>query len=141
MSDGKIRIGIIGAGWWAVGKHWKRLEKDDRVEVTAICRRNEELLAEASKVTGVNNTYTDWRKMLENEDLNAVLVCTPNNYHAEPTIAALQKDLQVLVEKPRALSITDAEAMTKAAKASAGHLMVGYNRRREAVWREVVEGT
>ena len=93
MSDKTIRVGIIGAGWWAVGVHWPLLRDDDRVKVTAICRRNEELLAKAAKIMGVSNTCTDWRKMLEHEQLDAVLVCTPTHLHAEPTIAALEKNL------------------------------------------------
>jgi len=48
MSRNRIRVGIIGAGWFALRRQWPALEEDSRVEVIAICRRNRELLAEAS---------------------------------------------------------------------------------------------
>ena len=83
-------------------------------EVTAICRRNE-------------------------EQLDAVLVCTPTHLHAEPTIPALEKNIHVLVENPMAFSTNDANAMIAAAKASKGNLMVGYPRRCDSLWRAVYE--
>ena len=137
MSKETYRVGIIGAGWWAVAVHWPLLRDDDRVEVAAICRRNEELLAKASKTTGVTNTYTDWRNMLEREQFDAVLVCTPTHLHAEPAIAALEKNMHVLVEKPMTFSTNDANAMIAAAKVSKGNLMVGYPRRCDPLWRVV----
>ena len=135
MSHEKVRIGIIGVGWFGLSAHWNRLKDDNRVEVAAICRRNEELLAKAAQFTGVHNTYTDWREMLSRESLDAVFVCTPNNFHAEPTIAALEEGLSVLVEKPMATTTNDAKAMIAAARESKGHLMVGYNRRCDPRWR------
>ena len=137
MSDSQIRMGIIGVGWFALGAHWPRLKDDNRVKVTAICRRNEKLLAKAASITGVENTYIDWREMLDKENLDAVLITTPNNYHAEPAIAVLEKGLHVLVEKPMALTIKDAEAVIDAANNSEGHLMVAYNKRCSSEWRKV----
>ena len=137
MSQEKIRVGIIGVGWFGLGAHWNQLKGDQRVELTAICRRNQNLLVKAAELTGVHHTYTDWREMLDSERLDAVIVCTPNNLHAEPTIAALQEGLSVLVEKPMATTTSDANAMIAAARESKGQLMVGYNRRCDPRWREV----
>lgn len=139
MAKDKIRMGIIGVGWWAVGVHWKHLSADDRVKVATICRRNEDLLAKAASIMGVERTYTDWQEMLKTEELDAVIVSTPTNYHAEPTIAALEKGLNVLVEKPMALSTADAQAMIDAAHASSGRLMVGYKYRCSPLWRAASE--
>lgn len=136
MTHEKIKLGMIGVGWWAVAVHWGHLKNDDRVEVTCICRRNKDLLEKAGKIIEGTKLYTDWRDMLEKEELDAVIVSTPNNYHAEPTVAALKKDINVLVEKPMALTIQDAEEMLAAANASAGKLMVGYKYRCNPIWVE-----
>lgn len=139
MSKDRIRIGIMGVGWIALGAHYGHLKKDKRTDLVAICRRNNQLLASAAAMTNVSNTYTDWRKMLNNENLDAIIVCTPNNLHAEPTITALSKGLHVLVEKPMALTSKDANAMIEAARASEGQLMVAYNRRCDPLYRAAHE--
>ncbi len=145
MARDQLRVGIIGAGVFALQSHWTRIQEDGRAAVTAICRRNKELLAEAAKITGVRNTYGDWRAMLENERLDAVIVCTPNDFHVEPTMAALKRDLHVLVEKPMALSSRDANAVVAATKTAKAKLMVSYKYRCDPIWRAVhriiAEGT
>lgn len=124
-----IRIGIIGIGYFALAAHWPRLRDDKRVVVSAVCRRDEDLLNAAKKITGAENSYTDWRKMLESEDVDAVIVCTPNNLHKDPVIASLRRGIDVLVEKPMALTSQDAKEMTEAAETSSAKLMIGYTRR------------
>ena len=137
MTDHPIRIGIIGVGAFTLQFHWPKLKEDDRIEVTALCRRNETLLTKASEMTGVTKTYTEWKEMLENEPLEAVLVCTPNYLHAEIAMAALEKGLDVFLEKPIATSTKDAEAVVATANRSKGHLMVGYAFRCSPNWRAV----
>ena len=60
-----IRIGIIGAGNFALNVHWPILKGDRRVVVSAVCRRDEKLLYAAKAITGAENAYTDWRSMLK----------------------------------------------------------------------------
>ena len=67
--------------------------------------------------------------MLESGNVDAVIVSTPNNLHKDPVIASLRGGIDVLVEKPMALTSQDAKEMTEAAKTSSAKLMVGYNRR------------
>src|SRR5258708_18011092 len=124
-STGKLRVGIIGVGLWAVVSHIPDLRKTGRAEVMAIARRNPERLAMAKEAPTVDAAYTDWREMLDRETLDAVIVCTPHNAHLEPTVAALERGLHVLVEKPIALMARDAWAMIQAAERANRVLMVG----------------
>lgn len=83
----------------------------------------------------VSQGYTDWRQMLDQCELDAVLIATPHDLHAEPTIAALERGLHVLVEKPLANRGVDARAMCAAAEAAGKVLMVAYNNRFDSGWR------
>ena len=139
MSDKKLRVGIIGIGWWALTRHAPRLREMSNVEIVAIARRNAEALADAKKILGVEGAYTDWRKLLDRSDLDAVIVTTPHYAHTEPTLAALERGLHVLVEKPMALTTQDARAMSEAAAQADRVLMVGYNRRCDGCWRAAAQ--
>jgi predicted dehydrogenase len=125
----KLRVGIIGVGAIATMMHIPTFKATGRAKVTAICRRTKRLLDMAKEHLGVEEAYTDWREMLDKADLDAVVVSTPNNLHAEQVIAALDKGLHVMVDKPLALKSEDAWAMVKFAKQSNRVLMVAYNGR------------
>jgi predicted dehydrogenase len=71
----------------------------------------------------------------EREDLDAVVVSTPDHLHTEPTLAALERGLHVLLDKPMALTRRDVQAMVAAAAAARRVLMVGYNARFQSCWR------
>ena len=135
MTEKPIRIGIIGAGNISVNGHWPQIRDDERVTVSAVCRRNEELLNTAKALTGAANAYTDWRALLEAGDVDAGIVSTPHDLHKDPAVEALRRGLDVLVEKPMALTGQDAMEMAAAAKASSAQLMVGYSRRSSPNWR------
>lgn len=135
MEDEKLRVGIIGIGWWALAVHAPRLQAMPGVEIVAISRRNAEALADARQRLGGPEAYTDWRDMLDRVDLDAVIVATPHHAHAKPTLEALKRGLHVLVEKPMALASEDAWAMVEAAERADRVLMVGYNRRCIGRWR------
>jgi predicted dehydrogenase len=70
--------------------------------------------------------YTDWREMLDRAPMDAVLICTPHHLHTEPAVAALERGLHVLVEKPMALTAEDAWSMVEAARKADCVLMATY---------------
>src|SRR5437868_1581044 len=105
MSVPKLRVGIIGLGWYAAGGLVPSLRATGRAEVVAASRRSADRLAMAKRDLGIPATYTDWREMLAKEALDAVVVSTPHDQHAEPTLAALERGLHVLLEKPLAASV------------------------------------
>ena len=135
MSEKKIRIGIIGMGWYAAADHVPNLRATGRAEIVAASRRDPQRLALAQRELSIPQGFTNWREMLEKTDLDAVVVSTPHNYHLEPTLAALDRGLHVLIEKPLATSITDARTIIQAIEQTDRVVMMGVNRRGDPSWQ------
>ncbi len=135
MSERKLRVGVIGLGSYSAANHVPNLRATGRAEVVAASRRNAERLALAKRELGIPATYTDWRAMLANEALDAVVVSTPHNQHVEPTLAALERGLHVLLEKPLATSVADAQTILQAVNRSDRVVMIGENLRGHSSWR------
>jgi predicted dehydrogenase len=131
MAD-KLRIGIIGCGGIANGKHMPSLtalKKD--VELVAFCDLIEEKALKARKDYGAENSgvYTDYKKMLADKSIDVVHVLTPNRSHADISIDALGAGKHVMCEKPMAKTAADARRMVAAAKQSGKKLTIGYQHR------------
>jgi predicted dehydrogenase len=107
-------------------------------DVPAICQqvlvgRDDRAVKEAATRYGWAEAVTDWRALIDRDDIDIVDVCTPGNSHAEIAIAALEAGKHVLVEKPLANSVAEGEAMVEAAASAAARgvrSMVGFNYRR-----------
>ena len=114
----KVRIGIIGCGGIANGKHMPSLAKLKNVEMVAFCDIIPERAEKAAKDYGTKDAvvYTDYLKLLEDKSIDVIHVCTPNKSHAPITIAALESGKHVMCEKPMAKTAADARAMLEAAK-------------------------
>ena len=125
----KIRIGIIGCGGIAKATHIPSYLKIPEVEVVACADVVKEKAIKVSKTFNIPHWYTDYKKMLEEENLDGVSVCTPNAFHKEHTIESIRAGANVLVEKPMATSIKDAVEMVKAAKKYNKVLVVGFQNR------------
>jgi predicted dehydrogenase len=126
----KVKIGIIGAGGIANNHaHYYRDIPD--VELVAVADVVEERAMSFAQRWGIppDGVFTDYIKMLDSVELDAVSVCTPHAVHAKPTIEALKRGVHVLVEKPMASSGAQALEMLKAAQASGKILMVGFQTR------------
>ena len=139
MNKTELRMGIIGAGLWATAKHGPAIQENERTVLTAVCRRNPKKLKMIQERLGAAEAYTDWREMLEHSEIDAVVVSTPNDSHTEPTIAALERGLHVLVEKPLATTTVDARAMVAASAKAGAVLMATYNHRFSGLWRTAKE--
>lgn len=129
---GKLRIGIIGCGNIANTKHMPNLAKfHDRVEMTAFCDKDIEKAKKAAAQYGTADAkiYTDYREMVKDNELDAVHICTPNRWHCEMTVAALEAGKHVMCEKPMAITYDDAKKMTDAAKRTGKILTIGYQNR------------
>lgn len=97
--------------------------------VTAIASRTREKAELLAREFGVPRVYDDWRALVADSDLDAVCVTTPNDLHGEMTIAACKAGKHVLVEKPMALNMREAQAMVEAAQRAGVVLMVHQNQR------------
>jgi predicted dehydrogenase len=104
-----------------------------RPELTVLAGRDAAKVTDAAARLGWASTETDWRRVIERDDVQLVDVCTPGNTHAEIAIAALEAGKHVLCEKPLANTVAEAEAMTEAAARAAQRgvrSMVGFTYRR-----------
>jgi predicted dehydrogenase len=128
---GKIKAGIIGCGAIANTKHLPSARATKLVDFVAFCDIIEERAVKTSKDFGVKGakTYTDYRKLLEENSIEAVYVCTPNRSHSEISVAALESSKHVICEKPMAINAKEAEKMVKAAKESGKILTIAYQYR------------
>jgi predicted dehydrogenase len=126
-----IRVGIIGCGGIAHGKHLPSLKKIAGVEMVAFCDLIEERAETAARDYGVPQakTYVDYRELLLDSSIDVVHVLTPNVSHGPLTIAALEAGKHVMCEKPMAKTAKDARAMLAAAKKTGKLLTIGYQSR------------
>ena len=124
-----INVGIIGAGGIARGAHMPGYLNTDGVKVIAACDIVEATAKKFAKDFDIPHVFTDYSKMVAMDELDAVSVCTPNNYHAGPTVAALEAGKHVLCEKPIAGNGKDGQAMVDAAKKAKKILQIGLHQR------------
>jgi len=127
----ELRIGIIGCGEIAFGKHMPSLENLKCVEMAAFYDIYPEKAEKAAARFGIEGAkvYDDYRKLLEDKSIDVVHVCTPNKSHAEITIAALEAGKHVMCEKPMAKTAAEARKMLEAAKRSGKKLTIAYQNR------------
>ncbi|MEA4889145.1 MAG: Gfo/Idh/MocA family oxidoreductase [Clostridiaceae bacterium] len=124
MKNGTVRIAMISASGMAHA-HMDSIVKDPKLELAAICDIDQDKLAKAGEQYGVTALYTDYKEMLKDETIDAVVVCTPDQLHKEMTINALESGKHVLCEKPMSLSLDDCLEMIAAEKRTGKKLMVG----------------
>lgn len=120
-----IRVGLIGVGDWGE-KHLHALTTLKNVRVVAVCDTRAKRAREMAKRFRVGRSYSDFHELLDNEKLDAVDVVTSERSHREPVVEAAKRGLHVLVEKPIAAGLEDADEMISAAKKNHVFLMVGH---------------
>jgi len=126
-----FRIGIIGCGGIANGKHMPALAKQPNAQMVAFCDIEESRAKAAAEKFGVAgaSVYTDYRELLKDASIDIVHVCTPNDSHAEISIAAMEAGKHVMCEKPMAKTAAEARRMVEAAKRTGKKLSIGYQNR------------
>ncbi|BBH18743.1 oxidoreductase [Paenibacillus baekrokdamisoli] len=130
----KVRIGIIGCGGIANGKHLPSLAQVGQAEIVAFCDLVEERAVDAKAKYGTEDSkvYTNYTELLSDSSIDVIHVCTPNDSHAEISIAALEAGKHVLCEKPMAKTAADARRMLEVSKRTGKKLSIGYNNRYRA---------
>jgi len=123
-----LRVGVLGVGLQGAG-HLNNLHVDPRVRIAALCDINAELLAGHAGTFGVERTFNDYRALLDCDDIDAVVIALPDALHRDPSIAALDAGKHVLLEKPMALSVADAQAVADAAGRSDRVFMLNLSNR------------
>ena len=129
----KVKVGIIGCGGIANGKHMPSLSKIDEVEMVAFCDIVVERAEKAAEQYGVEGAkvYEDYTELLKDESIEVVHVCTPNRSHSFISVAALEAGKHVMCEKPMAKTYAQAKEMYDASVRTGKKLTIGYQQR----WR------
>ncbi len=131
-----LNIGMIGYGFMGRAhsnaylkvSHFFDLEY--RPVLKACCARNEQKIQEFAARWGYESYETDWRRLIQRDDIDAVDICVPNNLHREIAIAAAEAGKIVLCEKPLAMNAAEGEEMVQAVEEAGVANMVWYNYRR-----------
>lgn len=133
----ELRIGLIGCGFMGRthSNGYKRVgdffpELGYRPVLQAVCARNEEKVKAFAEQWGYKSVETDWRKMIERDDIDAIDICTPNDTHAEISIAAAAAGKMILCEKPIARNLPESQKMVDAIEKAGVKTTVWYNYRR-----------
>ena len=126
MSD-KVRIGIIGVG--QIGKgHLRTYREIPEAELVAACDINGAELARVAGEFGIPNTYSDYARLLERDDLDSVDICLHNQLHRPVTVDVLEAGKNAYCEKPMSWTYRDAKAMFDAARATGRMLHIQLGR-------------
>jgi predicted dehydrogenase len=135
-ADQKVRrVGLIGSGWY--GKcDLLRLIQVAPVEVVSLCDVDKRMLSDAADIVASRQaskkkprTFSDYRELLRQKDLDVVLIATPDHWHALPMMEAVKSGVDVYVQKPISVDIAEGEAMLAAARKYNRVVQVGTQRR------------
>lgn len=136
LDVGSLDVGVVGAGAIAQRLHIPSYADHERARVVAVCDVEERKARAVADAHDVPSTYTDYRTMLDDGDVDAVSVCLPNHLHRDIVVAALERDVSVLCEKPISTSLTEADEMVAAAEESDAVLMVNQTERFDPVYEK-----
>lgn len=135
FAQKKARVGLIGTGWYGKADLFRLLQVAP-VEVVSLCDVDKRLLADcATQVTErqeskkTPRTYSDYRALLKEKDLDIVLIATPDHWHALPMIAACEAGADIYVQKPISVDVVEGQAMLAAARKHNRVVQVGTQRR------------
>ncbi len=124
-----IGVALIGSGGIALANHVPGLALCPNAKLVALCDSNPQTLEKAAQTTGIKTTTTDYRQILQRDDVHAVIVATPNFVHAPIVMDAVKAGKHVLCEKPIAMNLAEAVAMYKAAEAAGVRHMTAFTYR------------
>lgn len=136
-ANDKIRLGFIGVGNRGSQLIDAFMEHDDK-EIVALCDVYAPYLAKQKERVGGNvETYTDFRKIIEHPGIDAVVIATPDHWHAIMTIDACNAGKDVYVEKPLSITIHEGRKMVEAARRNKRIVQVGTHRRSSALYHRL----
>jgi len=122
----KIKIGIIGTGNIS-NSHVLGFKNHPKAEIVAICDKRRRTVERKAARWGIDRIYKNYHDLLNQPDIDAVVILTPHHLHAPITIAAAETGKHILVEKPIAVSLEEADQMIRATNKAGVFLMVAEN--------------
>ncbi|MCM8767275.1 MAG: Gfo/Idh/MocA family oxidoreductase [Candidatus Omnitrophica bacterium] len=135
----KIKVGFIGCGSFANMVHYPSLTEMDDVEIVAICDIDQERLNNTGKKYNIDKRYTDYKKMVEENELDVVYIIMPPHHLYDIVIEILKRKLNVFIEKPPGINLFQIKNMANFAIKNNCKTMVGFNRRFIPLLRKVKE--
>jgi len=124
----KVGFGVIGYGIWG-SFHARVYAQEDNSQLIAVCDIDEERARQIAEKTGAKRYYTDFKKLVQDPDIGAVSIVTPDFAHLEPAIAAIKARKHILIEKPLATTVEEAEKIVNEAASAGTKLMVDFHNR------------
>lgn len=124
-----IDVGVVGTGAIAQRLHIPSYADHEQARVAAVCDVEERKAAAVAEAYDIPDHYTSFETMLDEDGLDAISVCLPNHLHHDVVVAALERDVAVLCEKPISTSLAEADEMVGAAEESDAALMVNQTER------------
>jgi predicted dehydrogenase len=135
FADTKLRVGLIGSGWYGKCDLFRLLQVAP-VEVVSLCDVDKAMLADAAQQVATRQEskktpriYTDYRKMLGEKDLDLAIIATPDHWHALPMIEAVKGGVDLYLQKPISVDVVEGQAMLAAARKYGRVVQVGTQRR------------
>ncbi|NQW21301.1 MAG: Gfo/Idh/MocA family oxidoreductase [Chloroflexi bacterium] len=122
----KSKIGLIGAGWWATANHLPVLVERDDIELASVCRLGTDELQEVKSKFGFTHATENYKELLDTPELRGVVIASPHTLHYEHALAALNRGLHVLCEKPLTTKAGEARELVEEAERQGVELMVPY---------------
>lgn len=137
----RLRIGVVGGGLVAQAMHLHYLAHlSDRFELVALAEPSPLVRESLRRRYDLEAAYSSYAELLDGTRLDAVVISSPAQTHAEVTLAALERGLHVFVEKPMCITLGDADRVVAARDASGRVVQVGYMKRFDPAWERMLEG-
>ncbi len=136
MSDKKLSVALIGTGRAGMIHAYNFRSNVPYARITAVCDPIESTAKAAAEELELDGYYTDYRDLLENREIGAVIIATPTRYHAEIAVAAANAKKHILCEKPMAMTVEECNLMDTAARKNGVHLQIAFMRRFDASFME-----
>lgn len=136
----KIRVGVIGVGFW--GKNHIRVYNEMKdVEIVAICDVEKEKAIEIAEKFNIEHVFTNYEEMLKNKEIDAISICTPSTTHGEIALKTIKNKKDLLIEKPMTTKIEEAINLKEEMRKNKDEiiLMVGFIERFNPVVQKAKE--
>lgn len=124
-----VRVGLVGTSWWAEAMYLPALADHSVGRFTAVCGRDLDRAQKVADEWSIPTVYNDWMAMIDSNELDAIIVASPNDTHYEITMAALDRGLPVLCEKPLGMNVAEAQKMAETARQAGTITMVPFTYR------------
>ncbi len=136
MIKKKLSIALIGAGRAGMIHAYNFKGGVSNAQIIAVCDPIESVAKSAAEELEIEQYYTDYKELLENKNIDAVIVATPTKYHCEIVIAAAEAKKHILCEKPMAVTVEECNLMDMAAKKNGVNLQIAFMRRFDVSFME-----